>query len=82
MKTDELIILALAGVAAWLIVRSVQPATAKTTQDGRPSGYVTEIANSALPGEPGYGWRYFSDGTVIDPAGNYYSNGVLVYSPA
>lgn len=40
-----------------------------------------EINNPALPGEPGYGWRYFDDGTVIDPAGRYYKNGQLVYTP-
>lgn len=26
------------------------------------------------------GWRYFSDGTAIDPSGNYYSGGALVWS--
>lgn len=41
----------------------------------------TEITNTALPGQEGYGWQYFSDGTVIDPSGQYYQNGQLVYSP-
>jgi hypothetical protein len=40
---------------------------------------VTEITNTAQEGQTGYGWRYFSDGTAIDPRGNYYYNGSLVY---
>jgi len=39
-----------------------------------------EISN---PGGGGAeGWRYFSDGTSIDPSGNYYQGGQLVYSPS
>jgi hypothetical protein len=34
-----------------------------------------------LPGQEGYGWRYFSDGTAISPAGAYYYGGQQVYSP-
>ena len=33
---------------------------------------ITEIPNNAQPGQEGYGWRYFSDGTVISPTGTYY----------
>jgi hypothetical protein len=36
---------------------------------------VTEITNPAQPGQEGYGWRYFSDGTVISPQGAYYTQG-------
>lgn len=48
----------------------------------------TEIQNTALPGQTGYGWRYFSDGTAMDPSGKYYTNNPetgkheLVYDPA
>ena len=38
------------------------------------------IANTANAGESGYGWKYYSDGTAIDPSGNYYYQGDLVYS--
>jgi hypothetical protein len=27
------------------------------------------------------GWRYFSDGTAIDPSGAYYLNGEKIWSP-
>lgn len=37
--------------------------------------FATEIDNKALPGQVGYGWRYFSDGTSIAPDGSYYHKG-------
>jgi hypothetical protein len=48
---------------------------------------ITEIPNASKPGEPGYGWRYYSDGTVIAPNGTYYyretpdSDYKVVWSP-
>lgn len=45
------------------------------------SDAVTEIGNPALPGQVAYGWRYFSDGTAIDPQGNYYYQGEKIYDP-
>jgi len=54
--------------------------------DDFASGYstdfdVTEIANPALPGQEGYGWKYYSDGTVVSPSGAYYYDGEKVWSP-
>ena len=48
---------------------------------GFDTGGVKEIANTALPGQEGYGWRYFDNTTVIDPQGRYYYDGQLVYDP-
>lgn len=78
MKTEEIIVLALAAVAAWLIVKSGKPAAADTSTAA--ASWVSEIF---APDGQRYdnGWRYFSDGTVIDPSGAYYSGGVLVWSP-
>lgn len=45
------------------------------------TGGTTAIANNDVPGQPGYGWQYFSDGTSISPTGSYYSGGSLVWSP-
>jgi len=43
---------------------------------------VEEIPNAAaLPGEPGYGWKYYTDGTAVSPDGKYYYNGELVSDP-
>ena len=52
-----------------------------TSTVGGAETAVSEIGNTAQAGEEGYGWRYFSDGTVISPSGDYYQNGELVYSP-
>ncbi|NBW13290.1 MAG: hypothetical protein EBR82_35310 [Caulobacteraceae bacterium] len=43
---------------------------------------VTEIPNASLPGDPAYGWKYFSDGTAIGPDGKYYYKGELAWSPS
>ena len=39
------------------------------------------LPNNALPGQPGYGWQYFANGTSIGPDGTYYQNGVAVTGP-
>lgn len=52
-----------------------------TTSDTTSGNTVTEISNPALPGQVAYGWRYFTDGTAIDPQGNYYYQGEKVYDP-
>lgn len=84
MKTDDLMILALAGVAVWLMLK---PRTAAGTVSPVASGRVsadnlfsTEIFNQALPGQAGWGWTYFTDGVAIGPDGSYYKNGQKVWS--
>lgn len=52
--------------AAWMLLRQ------RTAQAAQPQ----EIATQG----PSNGWRYFTDGTSIDPAGNYYKGGKLVYT--
>jgi hypothetical protein len=74
MKND-LLLLALASAAAWFIMKSGGVAAALRQVGAK------EIGTDVLPGQPGYGWRYFDDGTVIDPWGRYYSNGVQVWAP-
>lgn len=46
-----------------------------------PVGTTTEIANDDLPGQAGYGWKYYSDGVAIGPDGTYYKDGVQVWMP-
>lgn len=43
---------------------------------------ATEIPNTALPGDPAYGWKYYTDGTAIGPDGKYYYKGELAWSPS
>ena len=52
-----------------------------TSGQGFGSDFVSEIANTALPGQEGYGWSYYDNGTAISPTGEYYLNGELVWSP-
>lgn len=48
------------------------------------TGYqkVNEILNTVFPGEIGYGWKYYDDGTSIGPDGAYYFQGKKVWSPS
>lgn len=72
MRNEEIIVLALSGLALWLILqgkKNVVPA------GGQGPAYVTKAA-------PDYqGWQYFSDGTAISPDGRYFHNGDLVWAP-
>lgn len=87
MKNDDLLALALAGIAVWMIFASrkasgaTQPFALSSVSSPGP---YTEIQNGALPGQPGWGWQYFRDGqngVAIAPDGGYYLNGQLVWRP-
>jgi hypothetical protein len=80
MKNAELIALGLAAVAVYLIT-TAKPKTGVTSADYKQPGGASEIMDS-IGNAFTNGWRYFSDGTAIDPAGSYYSNGSLIWSPA
>lgn len=76
MKKDSMILIGAAGVALYLVMRagSVKAAVTKVQQG------ATEIFNSL--GKPfSNGYRYFSDGTVIDPAGAYWKNNQMIWAP-
>jgi len=49
-------------------------------QLGRGGGGAVQVDTSGLTvNDPGYGWTYYTDGTAIDPSGNYYYQGELVW---
>lgn len=78
MKQTEMIVLGLAGLAVYLIYRSQQPAKTVVPQNGKPADFVDEIFG--LGGARfDNGWRYFENGVAIDPSGNYYQNGQMVW---
>lgn len=83
MKTDDILILAAAAGAVWFILTRgaslVKTSPAPVAQSGKPAGWTSEIYDSDGSSFSN-GWRYFDDGTAIDPAGNYYSGGQLVWS--
>lgn len=69
------------GVAWWITRKPAGPAVAGGAL-GSPDKVMTgEVFNPAVPGSPGYGWRYFSDGVTIDPFGVYRLNGEVVWTP-
>ena len=48
----------------------------------KPTGYVNALTNySTTPGQAGYGWQYFDNGTTISPQGEYYFGGEKVWAP-
>lgn len=81
MKQTDLIVLALAGVAVYMIVRSQKGGTTAPAAGGGATAvdrFVDEIFNAG--GTPfNNGWRYYENGTAIDPQGNYYFQGQLVW---
>jgi hypothetical protein len=90
MKNAEMIVLALVGVAAFMVYQTVQtksavkapPQQSGQANPGTGSGPapVTEILNGQnLPFDNG--WRYYSDGTSIGPDGSYYFGGQKVWAP-
>lgn len=81
MKQTEMIALGLAGVALYLIVKSNKGTSTGSAASGLRdmSKTVTEILESTGKAFAN-GWRYFTDGTAIDPAGNYYQGGQLIWS--
>ncbi|CAN7305580.1 hypothetical protein [Acidovorax delafieldii] len=92
MSKDTLIIVGAAAVGLYLISQMIKPGGGvvmrppsgggtASTLNNNGNVPVTEINNTALPGQQGYGWSYYSDGTAISPDGKYYLNGNLVWSP-
>lgn len=90
MKSDTILIAGAAAVGLALVYGMTRRSTG--TQSGMgflaPStgtaqtlnNYGTAtVPNTALPGQPGWAWQYFTDGTAIAPNGDYYHNGTLVW---
>lgn len=72
MKDSYLILLVGLGAAAFLATRS----GSSTATPGKANG-AQEIKTDG----DSFGWRYFTDGTAIDPYGAYYKNGLMVWNP-
>jgi hypothetical protein len=75
VKQQEIIVLGLAGVAVYLIWKSTKPGAGKPSS---PVDYVNEIMDSAGKAFNN-GWRYFANGVAIDPSGNYYREGQMIW---
>lgn len=81
MKTDTIVIIAVAAIGLFVISRTVKAGTMGGGTLLKQSNKVNAVSNTALPGQPGWGWDYFNDGTAIGPDGKYYFQGQEVYDP-
>lgn len=81
MKQNEMIVLGLAGLAVYLIYKSQQPKVNAPRDTGKPAGWVDQIFDLGGSNFTN-GWKYYENGTAIDPKGNYYFDGQLVYQAA
>jgi hypothetical protein len=77
MKTNDLLLIAAVGVGLFLFLKKDSSNTINNV--GQAINGIAEIFTGAKPGQNGYGWRYFTDGTAISPTGEYYVNGAKVY---
>lgn len=78
MKQTEIIVLGLAGLAVYLIWKSQQTRVIAPRDTGKPANFVDQIFDIG-GGAFSNGWKYYENGTAIDPKGNYYFDGALVY---
>jgi hypothetical protein len=79
MKQDTMIALGLAGVAVYYIMnKSASASPTGKTGVASVMEKVTQIFDVG-GGQYANGWQYYSDGTAIDPQGNYYSGGALIW---
>lgn len=82
MKNDSIIIAAVAAAGLFFIWRVTR--TGNVSSNGtvlNQSNKVNAVNNTALPGQSGWAWQYFTDGTAISPTGAYYYQGQEVYDP-
>lgn len=73
MKFEDIALIVAAGAVLAVFVQ--------TRRANARSINVTPPPGTLLPGEAGYGWRYYSDGVAIGPDGVYYKNGAAVWYP-
>jgi hypothetical protein len=74
MSQQNTIILMIAAALAFVLMKK------KTVQaSGNNSVNTNQSQEIFTQGDP-MGWRYFTNGTAISPEGDYYQNGVKVYT--
>jgi len=71
MRNEEYIVLGLAGLALWFIM--------KGRAAGVPATIQTDFSRKVAPDYQG--WQYFTDGVAISPEGVYYQNGKAIWTP-
>lgn len=80
MKMNQnAIVLGLAAVAVYFITQSKKKPVglAGLTSTSKATAEIFDTTNGGS--RFANGWRYFSDGTAIDPNGDYYQGGQLIW---
>jgi hypothetical protein len=77
VKTEDLILLGVVAMGVFVVM----PALLKRRT--APAGIVSNTygAQEVMVSGNTNGWRYFTDGTSIDPNGRYYKGSELMYDP-
>ncbi|WP_228892549.1 hypothetical protein [Pseudoduganella aquatica] len=76
MKLNDSYLILLVGLGAAAYLMKTPAKTTTPTKTPAASG-PQEIR---VDGDA-HGWRYFTDGTAIDPYGTYYKDGLPVWNP-
>lgn len=87
MKAEQIVTILAGAILAYVAYKTFSKSPSGSTAP-RPSYiggmFSKEIANSALPGQPGYNWSYYvdaqGDDVAIAPNGDYYLNGNKVWT--
>lgn len=82
MKTDTIVIIGVAAFGLFVLSRYTKNKPGNGGTIMQQSNKANVVNNSALPGDTGWGWNYYSDGTAIGPDGKYYFQGQEVYDPS
>lgn len=96
MKSSDLIVLGLAGLAVYMIASTRTGTTgtsgllgtpvrtpARPTETRSPVAYATDWVAEIfdMGGQKfGNGWQYFTNGVAISPQGDYYKDGQMVWT--
>lgn len=87
MKTEDIVTLGAAAVLAYVAFKTFSKGKGPIPANAAPARitpatnqYAQEIVNNADPGEPGWGWKYYTNGVAIAPDGTYYQNEQPVWS--
>lgn len=73
MKAEDLILLAAIAAGVFFVMKKAKAAPADPSKQ-------PQYTNTKLIQETN-GWRYYTDGTVIGPDGQYYQQDAQVYDP-
>lgn len=88
MNKDTVLILAAAGFGLWYVTKMTRTRPMAMGASSLNNGgnvvipsTTKQIFNNDVPGQPGWGWQYYTDGTAIGPDGSYYQGGQKIWSP-